>query len=250
MSEDNTRPEFLIEKLLPANEIHLLAGPSGAGKTRWLIQMLKNEWERGFPVLGYHSNPVPWCYIGSDRSTKSVRRTISDIGIDPDTINIIPCWGRDRKTMAGIEQVIEDSGAYLAVIEGFAGFCDGDNSHHVRNFLCTVQAWIQHKNLTIIGVVESPKMKPYERYENPRQRVSGAAAWAHYSDTIMLVEPRDSRHPKLPDRILHICPRNASALEVHGGFTEDGRLIFDTAGIQKPEDMMGEPQVNPFKRVN
>jgi hypothetical protein len=243
-------PEFLIDKILPSREVHLLAGPSGAGKTRWLMHMLKNEWEKEIPILGHWSYPVPWCYVAADRSIESVKRTFWDIDINPSTIDIIPAWGNDRKTLPQISDEIQKRQAKLAVIEGFTGFPDGVNPGSVRAFLCSVQSWCDQDELTIIGVAESPKMKPQERYENPRQRISGCAAWAHYTETVMLLEPKDVRHPKLPERNLYICPRNAKSMEVGGNFDDTGKLIFTLAGVKTDEELMDGPQPSPFKKVN
>jgi hypothetical protein len=78
-------------------------------------------------------------------------------------------------------------------------------------------------DLTILGVMESPKMKPSERYSNPRQRISGVASWGHFSETVMLVEPIPGSESS-PQRVLHICPRNGQALEIPMEFKEDGWL--------------------------
>lgn len=211
--------------------------------------MLKEEWEKGIPFLGHRSYPVPWCYVGADRSLRSIHRTFLDIGLDPYGINIIPCWGKDRKTIPQVSDLVKDF--KLIVIEGFAGFSEGENSASVRNYLTMMQRWCDEDGVSIIGVAESPKMKPHERYENPRQRVSGCAAWAHYTETVMLVEPKDCRHPSLPERMLYICPRNGGpGYEIEGNFSDTGRLIFMSSGIKTKEQLLGEPQVSPFKRVN
>jgi len=217
--------EYLIESIMPAREIHLLAGPSGSGKTRWLMGALK-RWEMGLPVLGFKSYPVPWCYVGSDRSLPSVHRTFVDIGIDPDTIKIIPAWGKDRLTISQIFDRAESLGSELVVIEGFGGFTESDTSNGIRSFLNSVQTYIDRSGITVQGIVESPKMKPYERYDNPRQRVSGAAAWAHYTDTIFVIEPTDPKTPLAPDRTLYVCPRNYKSIDFKSTFTSDGKLVF------------------------
>lgn len=217
--------EYLIETILPTNEINLVAGPSGAGKTRWLLNMLR-DWERGKPIFGYASYPQKWAYAPGDRSQRSVHRTMSAIGIDPVSMNIIPSWGTDYKTLPQIFDAAQKMEAKLLVIEGFGGYAEEKTPSAVRNFLAAVQRVIEKEDLTIIGVVESPKMKPTERYENPRQRVSGAAAWAHYTETIFLVEPTDVSNPKLPERKLFLCPRNAKGAVFNSAFDETGRLIF------------------------
>jgi RecA-family ATPase len=220
---------FLVDELLPENEIHLVAGPSGAGKTRWLLHTLK-QWETGAPVLGHPSHPCKWAYVASDRSLASVYRTMTGIGVDPATLNIIPAWGKDYKTLPQIFDAVQLAKAKLVVIESFGNFLDqqtGDQkSASVKGFLKAVQSSIEHMHISLIGVMESPKMKPYEKYENPRQRVSGAAAWAHYTETIFLVEPEDVADPGSPARRLTVCPRNSAGAIYKAAFDSCGRLIF------------------------
>jgi hypothetical protein len=66
----------------------------------------------------------------------------------------------------------------------------------------------------------------------------------------MLLEPKDVRHPKLPERNLYICPRNAKSMEVGGNFDDTGKLIFTLAGVKTDEELMDGPQPSPFKKVN
>lgn len=216
---------FLVESLLPERQIHLVAGPSGAGKTRWLLHTLK-QWEAGRPFLGRQSYPCPWVYVATDRTLDSVEYTLSKMGIEPTSINIVPAWGEDYKTLPQIFDAINASGAKLAVVEGFGGFADQKTPDAVRSYLAAVYRTIRKDNITLIGVVESPKMKPQERYENPRQRVSGAAAWAHYCHTIFLVEPEEVSNPGLGTRRLIVCPRDEPGQILKSAFDSQGRLIF------------------------
>lgn len=217
--------DFLVESLLPEHEINLVAGPSGAGKTRWLLQTLK-QWETGAKFLGHTSYPCPWVYVASDRTLASVHRTLNSMGIDPKSLDIVPAWGADYKTLPQIFDAIGERGAKLAVIEAFGEFAEEPTGKAVRNYLAAVQRMIAKDGITLIGVVESPKMKPHERYENPRQRVSGAAAWAHFTETIFLVEPENVSDPSSPTRRLTVCPRNQEGLILKSAFDNQGRLIF------------------------
>lgn len=223
-------PPYLIEGILPSTEIHLLAGPTGAGKTRWLFDMLM-DWERGLPVLGHSSYPVPWVYVANDRSMDGVNRTLDTMEIARDAFSIIPAWD-EHMSFCKIMDAVASSGAKLAVIESFGGFVDPPaHSHQVKSFLCSACSTIKASDITILGVVESPKMKPKDRYDNPRQRISGVATWGHHVETIFLVEPADARVASDPHRVLTVCPRNARAIVREACFTSDGHLNVKPAKI-------------------
>lgn len=210
----------LIEGILPANEIHLLAGPTGAGKTRWLFQTLI-RWQAGQSILGHHANPVSWVYVASDRTSVSAKRTLDSMKIDPSKIEFIAAWDKQLT----LNQIIDHAeGSHLIVIESFGSFVDHPaTSTNVKRFMQAVSKMIRDSNQTIIGVMESPKQKPKERYGNPRQRISGVASWGHFAETVMLVEPVPGDE-SCPDRTVHICPRNGPEVVLELTFRSDGRL--------------------------
>lgn len=201
------QPSYLVERIFPSREIHLIAGPSGAGKTKWLLETLIG-WHAGLPVLGYRSHPVPWIYASADRSIEGVRRNVDDMGIDPRKLPFIPAWDHQLSINAIFEEA-KHNGAQLVVIEAFGSFVDPPSrNNQVKAFLSSVSRILRAEDMTVIGVMESPKMKPRERYENPRQRISGVAAWGHFSETIVLIEP-SLPSTASPERVLWLCPRNA-----------------------------------------
>jgi len=201
------QPPWLIEKILPAREISLVAGPSGAGKTKWLLQTLIG-WKAGLPVLGQRSHPVPWIYASADRSIEGVKRNMDDMGLDFQLLPLLPAWD-ERMSLSAIFDAAKKAGARLLVIEAFGSFVDPPGrGNQVKAFMSSVSAMLRMEDMTVIGVMESPKMKPRERYENPRQRISGVAAWGHFSETVILIEPAHADTAG-PERILWLCPRNA-----------------------------------------
>lgn len=230
---------FLIDEILRKNAIHLLAGPSGAGKSRWLFDTLLS-WEQGTPILDYKSHPVPWCYIASDRTIESVSYTMKTMGIDPTKINMIPAWDENLDMTA----ILNACKPYqFAVIESFGSFVPPPtNAHCVKNFLNATHRRARAQGLTILGIMESPKMKPSERYENPRQRISGVASWAHFAETVYLVEFAESKDPGNPNRVLYVCPRDGKSLVIEGRFDATGHLRFIRTDIPKSKLNFG-PQI-------
>lgn len=226
---DDRAKRYLIDPILPKHEISLLGGPSGAGKTRWLLDTLL-QWEEGHDILGCPSYPVPWAYVSADRSLDSLERTLNDMNIPPKRIPLIPAWDLGLKWHEVLDRV-EATKAQLVVIEAFGSFVEPPaNSRMVKDFLNTTARLIRRTGKTVIGVVESPKMKPHDRYENPRQRISGAAAWGHFSETIFLIEPLKSTDPGSPERVLYMCPRNGAGKVLGLTFDLQGHLIVNLLG--------------------
>jgi hypothetical protein len=224
---------YLIEPILPKYEVHLLAGVTGVGKTTWLFHTLIQEWSHGEYVLGFPSYPVPWVYVAADRSLASAYRTMDAMGIDHSTIDIIPAHGADHKSFNQVMEAVAEKNAELVVVEAFGSFVDDPaRSKQVSAFIHSSCAWTPPSKdfpngLTILGVVESPKMKPAERYKLPRQRISGVATWGHMADCIMLIEHTNPGVQGDPNRVLYVCPRIGKDMEFHGSFNDQNHLVFD-----------------------
>lgn len=197
--------------------------------------MLK-QWETGQPILTAASHPVPWAYVTGDRDIEEAEATLTDMGIVPSTVRIIPAFGRDNKNF---RQVMDAAAQLqpvpeLLAIEGFTDLCERPESRNVvREFMSSASAYCTARyrewpnGLTIIGVVESPKQKPHERYANPRQRISGASAWGYHAQTVFVVEYLESDKECLgPDRTLFVCRKQGKRLKIAGQFDSQNRLIF------------------------
>lgn len=205
------------------------------------------RWEAGEPIFGFPSHPVPWLYVVGDRSQRETLNTITSLGINPSRIPLLPAFAPLLTTSAVLDEA-EKRNAQLLVWEGFGNFCtDGNNSHTVHRWLSGMTEILQrnrHKQdrdtpLTILGVVEQPKMKPADIYKNPRQRVSGAAAWGHCSSTIFMIEPWEEDCTG-PLRKLGIYPRNAADREFQATL-EDGHFAILREVIKSRKSFRNEP---------
>ena len=197
----------IVDQLLPVEEVHLIAGPTGAGKTRWLVETVL-AWSQGLPWFGYASFPVPWLYVAGDRTQAGCNRTFRSLDISPERIPLLPAWDL-QLGMSGVIDRANAAGAKFLIFEGFHKYAEGINSKQVANWLQGISAMLRQNHLSILGVMEEPKMKPKDRYLNPRQRISGCAAWGHCCETIFLIEHKDEANITDPRRILYVCPRNA-----------------------------------------
>jgi hypothetical protein len=230
--------EYLIDQIFPRNEVHLLGGPSGAGKTTWLFQTLIDDWQQSKPVLGYNSFPVPWVYISGDRSGRSALRTLHRCGYAPGRLRLWSAvdMGR-RKLLEAIPEVLKlEPRPQLIVVEGIATMLPKGMSYNrnedVAEFLTHLTRGCQLEDLDILGIVHSPKMKEGMRYLNPRERIMGAAAWAGYSETIVLIEPDEEATTEASSlRKLGLLPRNAPVKWLSLQFNKDGRLVEVDASL-------------------
>lgn len=219
-------PEFLIEGILPANEVHLLGGSSGSGKTTFMFQILLAEWQEGKPIFDHLSHPVPYAYVSLDRSRSSVVRTLERLGLSK-TITRLVCQEDLPEDAMSVEAVVKGAikvyhDAKLIVIEGFqllAGDGTGRYTSVARTLKKAARLCSQH-GLTIIGICHSPKMKIDESFQHPREMLLGSVSWGAYSDTVItlnLDEMTGIIH-------VHVMPRNAASEKHELRFGQNGVL--------------------------
>lgn len=226
MTNLNPTPEqeWIIEDLIPANLVSLVGGPSGAGKTRWLMEMIDKQWSQGHSVFGHKSFARPYVYASDDRPELSYRRTFRKMGLEA-SLPAFSCVDLNLETQ---EQVFKYAvknfpEARVLIVEGFGGMVPQGKGDYtsVKKFLKKSFQLCTNHNLTLIGVVHSPKMKPDEKYSNPRERVLGSMAWAAFTETIIMVEfdeqERDLRH-------LTLLPRDAASQHLEMIVNEKGLL--------------------------
>jgi len=170
-----------------------------------------------------------------DRPYSSLQETLLTLDIDPDDINVIPAMDLEYRSISQILDRAEVLGARLIVIEMFAYLMpQAQTPESVRAFMGAVQRMLQDSGMTIIGTMESPKMKPRDVYKNPRQRISGPASWGHCAETIILVEPDVKQPEDSPKRIISIHTRNGKAEIYRAEFRSDGRLYMINDAKRSP----------------
>lgn len=204
---------YLIENILPENELHILAGPSGAGKTRLLFQALR-EWQQEGTFLGFKCAQFPeTLYLACDRSQDSIEETLKSF----------PGLRLNWHSVRGVSSVIETTlvkfpKATFIIIDGIATLVpDGkiNDYYTVSKFACHLGHLCTTKQLTMLGLGHSNKTKEGERYPDPRQRILGSVAWAAYTETIFNLEPlAPDNTATVKTRRLFIGPRNHAEHEI------------------------------------
>jgi AAA domain len=234
--------KWIVDQILPAGELHIVGGPSGAGKTTWLMQFL-TEWSAGRPIFGYDSRPGPFIYVSLDRGEPSFRRTLRRLGIDPDTFPYI-CGLSSTKPVGSFEDVLElVKTKFSGKLEGVTIVIEGISTllppkakaidyNQMFRFFAKLSAYCNELGITIIGVMHSPKMKETEMYLNPRQRILHSVAIGGVVETIILVEP-DHRHPIDKKRIITVLPRNAPEQEFQMNLDGNGMLRYDPKAAEE-----------------
>lgn len=226
-----SRSKWIVEKIFPARRIHILAGASGSNKTTYLLQHLF-EWEKGRPLHGYSSFPVPWVYVTCDRSREETEETFTRMGIDLNAINTVYLLDEKYRDVRTIETLFsrltkEFPDARLYVIDAFYTLTPGgkyNDNATVNDFLRTIVRLCDQHDVTIIGTHHSPKMKEGDGYVAARDCILGAIAWGAFSSTVLHIRSPKPEDPACLERTLAILPRNGAALVLEYVLDDHGCL--------------------------
>ena len=225
MPDDQPNQKYLVDHLFRTRDVHLIAGPSRAGKTTLALQIL-DSWSRGEAVFERPSHPLPAVYMACDRPAESLREHMECLDMDPEAHphdsmadhtaegerTVDKALGIARKTLPKMR---------VLFLDGFETLCAGRITEHrdVTKFMLTTAALCRKENITIIGCVPAVKSKENERYSAPQDRTLGSVAWMKLSDMAILIEPVAPKNPEDANRIVTLLP--------HRGATRSFAYAFD-----------------------
>jgi len=194
-------PAFLIDRIMPVRQVHLISGPSGSGISTLLLQIL-DDWRRGLPVFSFPSIPAPYYLISCDRPAEHFTTEVMPrMGIDPSTVPYFSTVDTlrphdDHRGELSLEEIVSqvlraDSRVRVLFIDGFSVLCPGKIIDHneVKKFLLSASHLCRTRNLTIVGTVYAAKAREGEGYANPRDRMLGSGAWSAFTGCKWVIEP-------------------------------------------------------------
>ena len=220
--------EYIVDPILPKHEIHLVGGPSHAGKTTLVMQTIA-AWSKGKDVFGHESHPAPYCYLACECTGVTVRSTLNRLEIPPEDFTFASLIDETESTeFDAALQVARRTKPDLEVlfIDGIHRLCNGksNDDHAVGNFLATINRRLVTDNLTIIGIGNSTKVKGDDHFLNPRERFRGSGAWGTGTRTMIIVERARTDDLRNLARVVMIIPSNAPDQVLN--YTLNARGIF------------------------
>jgi hypothetical protein len=163
--------EYMVDGLMPLNELHIVAGESGAGKSTWLLQMI-DDWQNERPVLGRRSTWYPYVIFVQDRTKAGVFRTLERMRLNPKAFPVQSALeGGDLSLAAKIKDFKrKNPDVRIIFVEGLhVGLEDSNDYGKTSTAIRELIALCQTEKLTIVATTHMSK-------DNARKRNSGRGA--------------------------------------------------------------------------
>jgi hypothetical protein len=248
MTED-TPTEFLTEQpsetedgWFPFGEVSLIGGPSGVGKTSWVLALLEKIRSEQ-TVWGHKVKPREYRAILHDRSARGFMRTVRHLRLPRESIKRIVRLTPAQQKMEAAEileaAVIENPGVPVWLIEGLDLWCGNMlKMEIVAPFIDSLQRVATRHNICVLGTVGSPKQKPDDRYYG-RDALFGSSSLARKVETIVLISLTDYKDGNSV-REYCIMPRNGPEERIYLKWDRDAGALVQ---CEKPEPVVEEKKV-------
>lgn len=232
-----TASTFLIDSLIPANQITLLAGASGAGKTTLIMQILsavqQNQLVFGYPArpdlrVGYLAADRTWDdyvllsqRIGLDLSNIAIQTLIDDTTIDMKRFEDAPM---DTLKSILTRMLPRD----LIICDPFVFFLGvhPNNWQGVGSRMVQVSRWCKEHNVAILGTHHATKARTDFGFLRPQDRISGSSALHGFTATQMFLDTPEESQKLFFE--WHIVSRHAPQLTIQLQRTSTGAFELST----------------------
>lgn len=226
---------FIVQDILRSNEIHLISGPAGAGKTSLLLH-LAAEWHAGQDILGHASCPGPAAIVSCDRSLQALEASMERIGcpLALPHLSLRECRYREADGLTfplALDAVLQRTHGQpprCIFLDGLHTLCPGrvTENRDVVNFLTDTAKLLASRRITLIASTYSPKSREGEAYEAILDNVLGARAWTALTDTKIFIQYASASNPSDPRRRVWLFPPDLPAKQSIWQFDDAGRLQY------------------------
>jgi hypothetical protein len=248
-----------IPSLLPANRVHLLGGPSQAGKTTFLAWMLK-QIQDGNVVLGEQATPPTGIYyITCDQPWSDYQYICDKVGLrvdghysyldDPE---MTPTLFEDMNVVSllrrGMNKLGPPAGSIVVVDVLGIFFNDLMKYRHVMGCMLEYSKWCAVRDITMIGTVHAGKqsMNRLDRYARLFDRVIGGNPMRCIASTVMYLTSREESEVDGAQQF-EVCPRHAKNRMYHCKWDDAGLLTPDGTEVIGSGPDLGESNPDIFQ---
>lgn len=251
MLDRRVRLPDIIHDMIPQQEVSILAGASGVGKTTLIMQVLRAIQSREPSAFGLRvtADTPHICYIAADRTWASYVRTAEVAGLDLSRMTVralidddsIDLSRFETHPLSILEHLITEiasgrSDPILCVVDPLIVFLGVDTNRYHLNAarLMRLNRFCRQTGVTILGTHHAAKARTDVSYKRAQDRISGTAALLGFTSTQLFMEsPEESGDPDGYTR-WHIISHHAPARLINLWRNESGQFVHVTKPSTDP----------------
>ncbi len=186
----------IIQGVLPACQVSILAGASGAGKTTLVMQILKALQENQ-DVFGFAAQKnLNIAYLASDRSWDAYQTLAERVQVDTNKMQIITVVDdlsidlelfekNSRRLLYNLLDRFVKQGAELIVIDPLMALMGGDPNRYnsVAPRLTELNRYCSKNKVTVLGIHHAGKARTDFGFKRAQDRISGSSALLGFTST-------------------------------------------------------------------
>jgi len=228
--------DYYVENLWLKNTFNLVAGASGAGKTRWILPQLIELRRQGLEVL----------YTSCERPVRDGQRTLVKMGYPAAALPMLSFQDESEDTkfdVVGLHNLCKSHRImgrkkvdilYVESITILAG--DPNKAVDVVNFSRRVYRLMAAEGCSVWGSSWVSKVKEGAKFVNTRDNVMGSAAWPGICGTMAVITSPNGEEE--PERDIQILLRDGKPRTEHYRFNDHG--ILEPYSIPTLEALLAE----------
>jgi hypothetical protein len=229
---------YLIDDLVPTNQVHVLSGSPGVGKSAFIVSLIKKlqttdelfgrkirrppfigllvadrswgDYEQWFTRCGIP--PVPHTHI-QDGADTDLRRLEQAKTAEARINYLVECWQR-----------LNPPRGSLLLADPISAFIKGNLNDYsnVFSYMMWLSRKVEQEDWTVIGVLHGGKQKgnPDERYVRPQDRILGSAAFNGCAGTSMYLAAKEETTSGSPE--LTVAPHRVESWTCKLQWSEPG----------------------------
>lgn len=215
--------EYLVDGIWPRRRPNLIAGASGAGKTRFIVPWLF-AWLEGKPILGRPTRKLnKIAYICCDRTSEDAMDTMDSMGYDPSRLFIYSFM--DNEVEWSLGKVIDvipphTEFTFIEAIGALVQHAKINDYHEVLRFGRQLNRAMRTTGSDFSGSTHVPKLRQDENFKHSRENLFGAASWAGFAGTIIVIDEQPTGQ-----RAIDILTRDGASERMICEFSDTGHLV-------------------------
>lgn len=234
-TEPPETPAYIVDRVFRRGSISLLGGPTYAGKTTLLFQIIR-DWMAGMPIFGQESYPAPCCYVTAVHSAGDAWDVMTRVGAEVKVLSTDSHSERSTFETVCMDALAAVPDVQVVFLDGIHPMCNGNSNDPgvVTTTLTGISKLLFKYNLTLVAT--GCFSKPKDHYSSGRDRFAGAYSWLQGSSSFVSIDFQTPHNPADPRRLVVVHSKSGLAIKLNYRFNDHGTLAPVLNGMpSRPE---------------